>query len=283
MHHTFIGAHPRSRHMQGRGTIFPVVIKSISGAIPHPSNRNLEDFHIYWAQWHGRLVAKAPEPTLRAAPQPARGLRSQVKPTHEVAISSYDDLDTLRNPPPSPLLGDVIRADQDKDLYDWFVATDRYGPASSITLREAMAADDRQLFDREPGWPLHAKRTAVLATEHVIVEGPTTPEMVKIVFTLARLPGLSLAEFSQHWLEVHGPLAAELPVYAGTRKTTRILDAYTFRDMTHDGFAEMWFDNFDALQRALQSSAWQAVRDDGSTLLVRPSSINISRELVMKG
>jgi uncharacterized protein (TIGR02118 family) len=139
------------------------------------------------------------------------------------------------------------------------------------------------LFDREPGWPLHAKRTAVLATEHVVVEGPTTPEMVKIVFTFARLPGLSFAEFSQHWLEVHGPLAAELPGLRRYVQNHAILEAYAFRDMTHDGFAEMWFDDFDALQRALQSSAWQAVRDDGSTLLLRPASINVSRELVMKG
>ena len=66
----------------------------------------------------------------------------------------------------------------------------------------------RRVFRRRA---LHAKRTAVLATEHVIVEGPTTPDMVKAVFTLARQPGLSLSEFSQHWLNVHGSLAAELP------------------------------------------------------------------------
>ena len=53
--------------------------------------------------------------------------------------------------------------------------------------------------------------------------------------------------------------------------------------MTHDGFAEMWFDDFAALQHALGSSAWQAVRDDGATLFARPASVNISRELVMKG
>jgi uncharacterized protein (TIGR02118 family) len=263
---------------------FPVVIKSISGAIPHPSNRNLEDFHSYWAQWHGRLVAKAPWSRRYVQHHNLpEAFALELKPTHEVAISSYDDLDVLRNPPPSPLLGDVIRADHDKDLYDWFVATHRYGPADSITLREAMAADDRQLFDREPGWPLHAKRTAVLATERVIVEGPTTTEMVKMVLTLARLPGLSLAEFSEHWLNIHGALVAELPGLRRYVQNHAIPEAYAFRDMTHDGFAELWFDDFASLQRALESFAWQAVREDGTTLLVRPASVNISRELVMKG
>jgi uncharacterized protein (TIGR02118 family) len=261
-----------------------VVIKSISGAIPHPSNRNVQDFHRYWAEWHGRLVAKAPwsQRYIQHHNLP-EAFAHEPKPTHEVAISSYADLDVLRNPPPSPLLRDALRADQDEELYNWFVATDRYGPADSITLREAMAADDRQLFDREPGWPLDAKRTAVLATEQVIVEGSTTPDMVKAVFTLARRPGLTLPEFSQHWRDVHGPLAAELPGLRRYVQNHAIAEAYSFRDMTHDGFAEMWFDDFSVFQRALQSSEWQAVRDDGATLFARPPSINISRELVMKG
>ena len=260
------------------------MIKNISGAIRHPTNRNLQDFHTYWAERHGRLVARAPWSRRYVQHHNLpEAFAYEPKPTHEVAISFYDDLDVLRNPLPSPLLRDTIRSDQDEDLYDWFVATDRYGPAATVTLREAMAADDRQLFDREPGWPLHAKRTAVLATEYVIVEGAATPDMVKAVFTLARAPGLSLSEFSQHWLDVHGALTAELPGLRRYVQNHAIPEAYGFRDMTHDGFAEMWFDDFAALQRALGSSAWQAAREDGTTLFARPASVNISRELVMKG
>ena len=32
-------------------------------------------------------------------------------------------------------------------------------------MREAVIQDDRQLFDRLPGWPLHEKRASVVANE----------------------------------------------------------------------------------------------------------------------
>ena len=49
------------------------------------------------------------------------------------------------------------------------------------------------------------------------------------------------------------------PACGVTCKNHAIPEACAFRDMPHDGFAEMWFADFAALRRALQSSAWQAV------------------------
>ena len=53
--------------------------------------------------------------------------------------------------------------------------------------------------------------------------------------------------------------------------------------MTHDGFAEMWFDDLDALRQAVASSAWQAVSEDASRLGAQPTSLVIARERVIKG
>ena len=60
-------------------------------------------------------------------------------------------------------------------------------------------------------------------------------------------------------------------------------EAYAVRGVTHDGFAEMWFDDLDALRQAVASSAWQAVSEDASRLGAQPTSLVIARERVIKG
>ncbi len=192
------------------------MIKVIAGAVKHPTNRSLADFHAYWGQRHGPLFARTPE--LRRYVQHhtlAEAYGGSPRPTHDGAsMFWYDDIAALRAP--SPLLGDVI-GPQDDELYEWYVRSARYGAPDALTLRETVMADDRQLFDRSAHWPLHAKRTSVAAMEHVIVDGQTTPDMVKAIFTAARLPGLSLDEFSQRWRTIHGPLAARAPGLANAR------------------------------------------------------------------
>jgi len=132
----------------------------------------------------------------------------------------YDDLDALRQPPPSPRLSEAISQD-DPELYDWYVGSARYGPPDAMTLSETVRADDRQLFDRAVDWPVDHKRTSVVAVERVVVDGVTTPSMVKAIFTAARRPGLSLDEFSAHWFEVHAPIAARVPGLRRYVRTTR--------------------------------------------------------------
>src|SRR5206468_7180590 len=75
------------------------------------------------------------------------------KPTHDGASMFYhESLDAMRNPPDTP---------------------------AAQRLRQDVTEDDRQLFDRLPGWPLHHKRASVTATERVVVDGEKRPEMVK--------------------------------------------------------------------------------------------------------
>jgi uncharacterized protein (TIGR02118 family) len=191
----------------------------------------------------------------------------------------YDDLAALNQP--SPTLAEVI-PDTETELYDWYVRSGRYGAAESTTLRETVLADDRQLFDRSPYWPLHAKRTSVAAVEHVIVDGPTTPDMVKAIFTAARLPGLSLDDFSNRWLMVHGPLAALLPGLRRYVQNHVLPAAYAEHRPTHDGFSELWFDDLAALRHAFSSTEWKGLREDGQTLFVYPMSTVIARERIIK-
>jgi uncharacterized protein (TIGR02118 family) len=259
------------------------MIKIISAANRHPENRLIGDFFRYWREYHGPLFARTPE--LRRYVQhfsipDAYG--GTPRPTHDGAsMFWYDDIDTLRNPPESPRLIEVI-SEADRDLFAWYVASNRYGAPETMTLQETVRADDRQLFDRSPEWPLDGKRATVVATERVVVDGLTTPEMVKAVYTASKRPGLSTEEFQQHWFEVHGQLGARVPGLRRYVQNHGIPEANAFRAMTHDGFSELWFDDLEWLQAARASAEWAALSADGQALFAYPMSVVIAREGVIK-
>jgi uncharacterized protein (TIGR02118 family) len=260
------------------------MIKVLAGAIKHPINRSQTEFHEYWQHRHGPLFAKTPE--LRRYVQHhalPEAYGANPEPTLQGAsMFWYDSLDVLRNPPSSPRLSDVIRQ-EDRALYDWYVASARYGPADRLTLREAVLADDRQLFDRTPDWPWHGKRTSIVAEERVIVDGPTTPGMVKVIWAFSRKPGLSLEEFQEHWFEVHGhTLGSKLPGIRRYVQNHSLPEAYALRPMTHDGFSEAWWDDLESLHRSRASAEWAALSADGQTLFTYPMAVVVARETVIK-
>jgi uncharacterized protein (TIGR02118 family) len=259
------------------------MIKVLAGAMKHPVNRTQEEFHRYWIERHGPLFSKTPE--LRRYVQhhslPEAYSGTPAPTLHGASMFWYDDLEILRNPPPSPKLAEVI-GPEDGPLYDWYVASARYGSPETMSLRETVMADDRQLFDRTPDWPLHAKRTSIVAEERVIVDGPTSPSMVKVIWAALRKPGLSLQELQQHWLEVHGPLAAQLPGLRRYVQNHAPPEAYAVRPMTHDGWSEAWWDDLESLHRARQSDAWARLSEDGQTLFTYPMGVVVARETIQK-
>ncbi|MEJ0015549.1 MAG: EthD family reductase [Acetobacteraceae bacterium] len=75
--------------------------------------------------------------------------------------------------------------------------------------------------------------------------------MIKVVGLLTRKPELTHAQFVQHWLEVHGPLAHAVP---GVRRyvQSHIIGTRTRLDIPEtdvevDGIAELWYDDEAAL------------------------------------
>lgn len=259
------------------------MIKVLAAANRHPEGRSLANFQAYWAEKHGPLFARTPE--LRRYVQHItlpEAYGGSPAPTHDGAsMFWYDDLDVLHDPLPSPLLSDAFTP-EDGAIYDWYVRSERYGAPDALTLRQTVRADDAQLFDRAAGWPSHTKRTSIAAIERVIVGGATTPEMVKIVTAASRLPGLTLEEFQQHWYEVHGPLGARLPGLRRYVQNHAIAEAYAFRGFTHDGWAELWFDDLDALKLAWSSPEFSTLHADGGTLFAQPTAVVIAREHVVK-
>ena len=233
------------------------MIKVASAAQRHPSNRQLEEFHRYWAVSHGPLFSNSPH--LRRYVQhltlpDAYGL--QPEPTFDgVSIFWYDDLDARR-----------------------FGAR---GPQADA-LRQAVIDDDAQLFDRSDGWPTHQRRTSIVAEERIVFDGPTSAEMVKAIFFASKLPGLTFEQFFDHWLHHHGALGKRLPGLRRYVQNHAVPEAYAWGGQTHDGWSELWFDDLAALRAAAASPEWQAIREDGATLFASPIGVVIARERVQK-
>jgi uncharacterized protein (TIGR02118 family) len=232
------------------------MLKVISPAIINPGTRSLAEFHRYWGESHGPLFANTKH--LWAYVQHLtlpESYDGTPKPTHDGASQFwYEDLETMRGP----------------------------GTPEAEALSAAVRADDRQLFDRLPGWPISHKRASVVGEERIIVDGPTTPEMVKIILIGARMPGLTPQEFSDHLYEVHGALAAKLPGLRRYVQNHAIPEAYAIRPMTHDAWSELWFDDLASLQAAFKSPEAEPLREDGATLFARPACVIIAREKVQK-
>jgi uncharacterized protein (TIGR02118 family) len=261
------------------------MIKRIGCAIRHPTNRSLADFQAYWAEKHGPLFAHTPN-VLRyvqhiTLPEAYGGTPA---PTHDgVSMFWYDGVAAMVDPPPSPTLAEIVPATH-TGTYEWYVQSSRYGSPATMTLAETVTADDRQLFDRATDWPTAHRRSNVTASERVVLEGETSPSMVKALFMVARRPGLTIAEFQQHWLEGHGPLVTRVPGLRRYVQNHAVLELYGTpnRPMTHDGFAELWFDDLGAFQRAYTSPEWAAVRADGQRLFAQPVGLVIARERIQK-
>ena len=262
------------------------MIKVIAPAQRHPTNRTLAEFHNYWGESHGPLFANT------------KGLRRYVQhltlpeaygvdpaPTFDgVSMFWFDDWESWRVLTPPRELRGLLRAatgvsycaDEPRAA-----GAGRDDPEATALL-QAVLEDDSQLFDRSTTWPMHHKRAAVVAEEHVIVDGPTAPEMVKAIFIASKLPGLTLDEFLDRWRHHHGPLAAEVPGLRRYVQNHAIPEAYADRGQTHDGWSELWFDDLASLQRAVKTPEWHAVREDGAELFTSPLGVGVARERIQK-
>ena len=232
------------------------MLKGIGAAQHHPTNRTIEDFRTYWGEGHGPMGANL------------GWLRRYVQ---HLTIPEAYGID------PAPTFDGVSMFWMD-DLPSRRGAPD----AREAEMGRAVRDDDMQCFDRTVSWPTHHKRAAVTATEHIIVDGPTTPDMVKAIFIAGKLPGLSLAEFFDHWENYHGALGARVPGLRRYVQNHGLAEAYATGNQTHDGWSELWFDDLASLHRAVASPQWQELREDGATLFAGNMGIGVAREKIQK-
>ena len=92
--------------------------------------------------------------------------------------------------------------------------------------------------------------------------------MVKLVFCLRRLPHLSREEFRHYWRTTHGPLVARhaallkirryVQTHAQDTPYSDVLRAMRGTAEPYDGFAELWWDDLDALAAATSTAEGRA-------------------------
>ncbi len=104
--------------------------------------------------------------------------------------------------------------------------------------------------------------------------GEKKVKVIKRVSLLARKPSQTREEFLKHWLEVHAPIAYQIPGIA--RYACTIITSSSTRkdgpapiDLEIDGIAEMWFTDQKSLDAATHSPAFTALRADGAAFIGR--------------
>jgi uncharacterized protein (TIGR02118 family) len=164
----------------------------------------------------------------------------------------------------------------------WFDDWDAMKAAYASPEWQAMSNDAPNLFD-----DAQPSRICV-AVEHPIIDGKTEPSMVKMISMACKMPGLTVEQFQRYWHDVHGPLGAKVPGQRRYVQNHAVPEAYgttIIRDrrMTHDGWAEHWFDDLDSLRRAVASPEWAALREDAKELFVPGAGASVvARETVIK-
>jgi uncharacterized protein (TIGR02118 family) len=201
------------------------VIKAVS-FFKRKAGMPVEEFQAYWLRTHPTAVVRLP------------GVRRYVQ--------SHTLLAGYRKGEP---------------IYDgiaelWFEDTKAMHALRGTKEMEAVTADEAVFIDR-------ATMGLILTEEHVIKDGPAPPRGVKNVEFVTRKPGLAVDEFQRYWREIHGPLAAQIPVIRRYVQSHTRTSAYERgRTPAYDGVAITWFDDTQAMRASAASSQYPRVRAD---------------------
>ncbi|MGH7840348.1 MAG: EthD family reductase [Candidatus Binataceae bacterium] len=193
---------------------------------------NDAEFHRYWRETHGPIAARIKQ--LRRYVQSHRiaapgivGSASPYDGEAEVIVDSLEAMAELR---------------ESKEYLD------------------GALADERNFID--------LKRVEWMVTkDHVIIDGATSPNLIKGVWQLTRMAGMPLDEFRQYWLDVHGGLGKKVPGFRRYVQCHLIDEAYLYATPRFDGVAQIWFDDQAAMRAAFDTAEGKALAADGAKFL----------------
>ena len=109
--------------------------------------------------------------------------------------------------------------------------------------------------------------------------------MIKILSLLVRKDGMTHEQFMKHWVEIHGPLALKVPglrryVQSHIRDQRRRADI-PWIGIDVDGIAETWYDDADAMARAVATPEMKALHADGALFIGRIQSFVTHEHVVI--
>jgi uncharacterized protein (TIGR02118 family) len=185
----------------------------------------VEEFQAYWRTRHAEVVIGLP------------GLRRYVQ-SHTLP-SIYKK----REPPYDGI------AELWSDDFDALRAITRHPHYQLVKADEARFIDG-------------ATMGGLVTREHVIVDGPARAGAIKNVEFVTRRPDLSIEAFQRHWREVHGPIAAAIPVIKRYVQSHAVAETYARRPPPYDGIAVTWFDSTDAMRHSATTPEYARTRAD---------------------
>jgi uncharacterized protein (TIGR02118 family) len=138
----------------------------------------------------------------------------------------------------------------------WFEDTKAMAALRGTREIAAVEADEAIFIDR-------GTMRLILTEEHVIKDGPAPPGGAKNVEFVTRKPGLGVHDFQRYWREVHGPLAAQIPMIRRyVQSHTRAAAYERGRTPAYDGVAITWFDDTRVMRASAGTAQYARVRAD---------------------
>ena len=95
--------------------------------------------------------------------------------------------------------------------------------------------------------------------------------MIRRISMLTRKPQLTHEEFVDHWLNVHGPLALNVPRIRRYVQC-RVIEEHFRKDIPAqedeiDGIAELWYDSVEDLMESSETPEAKALYADGALII----------------
>ncbi|KZD05837.1 EthD domain-containing protein [Oceanibaculum pacificum] len=202
------------------------IIHLIKRKHPGLEEGQVEAFQKRWRQGHGPIAARLP------------GLRRYVQ-SHAL-VQGYRK---------GELLFDGISE-------FWFANKADLDAAKSSPAWDEMVADLHGFVD--------TGRCIEMPIElHVIKDNPAPPGAVKNIEFVNQRPGMDRAEFRRYWREVHGPIAARIPVLHRYEQNHLALTEYDRPSPPpYDGLAITWFASTADMKAGTRTEEYRLTRAD---------------------
>jgi uncharacterized protein (TIGR02118 family) len=204
------------------------MIKAITFVKRRPG-MSVEDFQAYWREKHPLVVERLP------------GLRRYVQ-SHAL-LSGYRK---------GELLWDGIAE-------VWMDDVEAFRRLPGTREYDAVLADEKAFIGR----------SAMLLVDDVVVkDGPVRADGVKNIEFVNRPKGMDVERFHAYWRDVHGPIAARIPVLRRYVQSHARMGAYKGgREPIYDGCAITWFDSTADMRLSATTPEYAATRADEANFL----------------
>jgi uncharacterized protein (TIGR02118 family) len=113
-----------------------------------------------------------------------------------------------------------------------------------------------------------SKFSSIVAEDHLAKAGAIPSAGVKSFEMVTRKPGMDLDQFKTYWKEVHGPLAARIPMIRRYVQSHCVPSEYrNGKQPAWDGVAITWFDDTESMRRSAETRELAETRNDEANFL----------------